>query len=73
MVVLAQKTTAGGSTAGVVAISKNTKTARRKPLASRNGRGKTSEGEKKRAGGSQQVEDFSWFELDSVFGFGPDD
>ena len=63
----------GGNTTEVVAISKNMKTARRKPLASRNGQGRAPEGEKKRSGGAKQVEDFSWFELDSVFGFVPDD
>jgi len=39
----------GGSTTEVVAISKNMKTTRRKPLASRNGQGRAPEGEKKRS------------------------
>ena len=50
------------------------KHARRKPLASQNGRGgKAQEGQKKKGARGKQVEDFSWFELDSVFGFSSED
>lgn len=65
-----QKTT-GASTMGG---TKNMKNARRKPLASQNGQGrKGQEGRKKKGTGGKQAEDFSWFELDSVFGFGSED
>ena len=65
-----QKTTGAGTTGS----TKNIKNARRKPLASQNGRGgKAQEGRKKKGTGGKQAEDFSWFELDSVFGFGSED
>ena len=48
----------------------------RKPLASCNkiasGHGGRRRGQAGKKGG-RKGEDFSWFELDSVFGFGPDD
>ena len=65
-----QKTTGASTTGG----TKNMKNARRKPLASQNGRGgKAQEGQKKKGARGKQVEDFSWFELDSVFGFSSED
>ena len=57
------------STTNNKALTSNTAT--RRPLANRNGRDKRGAG--KRNTGKKSSEDLSWFELDSVYGFGPND
>lgn len=52
--------------------SSNTKYSVKQPLAHRNGRSRKITGSNKRAA-KKKSEDLSWFDSDSVFGFGVDD